>query len=355
MISVIIPVYKVEKYLRRCIDSAINQSYPDMEIILIDDGSPDKCGEICDEYAQKDTRIKVIHKENEGVCAARNSGIKQSKGEYIFFLDSDDFIDKQALGILYVHAYITDADITLGNYKVINEKNRIRLRKYFEKERLDREDLQNASVRFRYFFGKSYGVQVWNTLYKASFIRKCNILFEKKIYYGEDFLFNAELFFHYPKITLVNKYTYFYFENSESITSSFKKELTKQNIILVTCLYRFAKRIGKVKDNIDIISYCAFTAIDSSGLNIYQYSNHKLKDMLNEIREYKRSNIMNRLILALVKGRYIKDVPRKDWKIYAWIFSFLYSLNFIHLAVLLQMIRFKVRKLRIRNKIKNRK
>lgn len=89
-ISIIIPIYNVEKYLKRCIDSIVNQTYKNTEIILVNDGSPDNCGEICDEYAKIDSRIKVIHKENGGLSSARNAGIDISSGEYIMFVDSDD-------------------------------------------------------------------------------------------------------------------------------------------------------------------------------------------------------------------------------------------------------------------------
>ena len=92
-VSIIVPVYKVEKYLRKCIDSIINQTLKDIEIILVDDGSPDNCGKICDEYAAKDTRIKVIHKENGGLSSARNAGMEVAEGEYIGFVDSDDWIE----------------------------------------------------------------------------------------------------------------------------------------------------------------------------------------------------------------------------------------------------------------------
>ena len=93
LVTVIVPVYKVEPYLRRCLDSIVNQTYKNLEIILIDDGSPDNCGVICDEYAENDKRIKVIHKENGGVSRARNEGINVARGEYIAFVDSDDYIE----------------------------------------------------------------------------------------------------------------------------------------------------------------------------------------------------------------------------------------------------------------------
>ena len=101
LISVIIPVYKVEKYLNKCVDSVLNQTYKNLEIILVDDGSPDKCPEICDEYAKKDDRIKIIHKQNGGLSDARNVGIEKSTGEYITFIDSDDYVDSNYIEQLY--------------------------------------------------------------------------------------------------------------------------------------------------------------------------------------------------------------------------------------------------------------
>lgn len=114
MISVVVPVYKVEKYLERCINSVLSQSYKDLEVILVDDGSPDKCGKICDEYAKKDDRVKVIHKENGGQSSARNIGIQEAKGQYISFIDSDDYLEKNAYETLIKVATTTNADITEG-------------------------------------------------------------------------------------------------------------------------------------------------------------------------------------------------------------------------------------------------
>lgn len=100
MISIIVPVYKVERYLHQCLDSILNQTYRNLEILLIDDGSPDKCGDICEEYAQKDKRIRVFHTENKGLSAARNLGLREAKGEYIGFVDSDDWIEPNMYEIL---------------------------------------------------------------------------------------------------------------------------------------------------------------------------------------------------------------------------------------------------------------
>lgn len=122
-ISIIVPVYKAEPYLRKCIDSILNQTFKDFELILVDDGSPDRCGEICDEYALKDSRIKIIHKENSGRSSARNVGLDIAQGEYIGFVDSDDWIEPDMYEVLYSKAKIESADIIALNYNCcIGEK-----------------------------------------------------------------------------------------------------------------------------------------------------------------------------------------------------------------------------------------
>lgn len=118
-ISVVVPIYKVEKYLNRCVDSILHQTFRDLEILLVDDGSPDNCGKICDIYAQKDSRVQVIHKENGGLSSARNAGIEAASGEYLAFVDSDDWLDLDMLEILYTAACRYDAQIAECSYRRI--------------------------------------------------------------------------------------------------------------------------------------------------------------------------------------------------------------------------------------------
>lgn len=124
LVSIVVPVYKVEAYLRTCIDSIINQSYSRIEIIIVDDGSPDGCPQICDEYAKHDMRVKVIHKTNGGLSDARNHGIKESNGEYLFFVDSDDYIKRDAIEILVRNAVLSKADLVCAKHQsFIDGKN----------------------------------------------------------------------------------------------------------------------------------------------------------------------------------------------------------------------------------------
>lgn len=124
LISVIIPVYKVEDYLEKCVESVINQTYSNLEIILVDDGSPDCCGEICDKYAEKDRRIKVIHKENGGLSDARNAGMKIATGEYFAFIDSDDWVESGYFGTLYRLLKDNDADLSAISLCSVNEEGK---------------------------------------------------------------------------------------------------------------------------------------------------------------------------------------------------------------------------------------
>lgn len=117
-VSIIVPIYNVEKYLDRCIQSLVNQTLNDIEIILVDDGSPDNCPSMCDEYAQKDNRIKVIHKQNAGLGYARNSGLEIAIGEYIAFVDSDDYVDTSMYETLYKKAITISADAVFVDLKL---------------------------------------------------------------------------------------------------------------------------------------------------------------------------------------------------------------------------------------------
>ena len=124
LISVIVPVYKVEKYLRECVDSILAQTYTNLEIILVDDGSPDNCGKICDEYAQNDSRIKVIHQENGGLSAARNAGLDIATGKYIGFVDSDDYAELNMFEELHKRIIENNADLSICGVKKFGMESR---------------------------------------------------------------------------------------------------------------------------------------------------------------------------------------------------------------------------------------
>ena len=134
LISVVVPVYNVEKYIDKCINSIINQTYKNLEIILVDDGSPDNCGKICDEYAKKDNRIKVTHKENGGVSSARNIGIKNATGDWLTFVDADDWIENNFVEQLLKIGNQENAEIVLCGYNRVNRNNKCEVNASGDKE-----------------------------------------------------------------------------------------------------------------------------------------------------------------------------------------------------------------------------
>lgn len=158
MISIIVPVYKVEPYLRQCVDSILNQTYRNIEVLLIDDGSPDRCGEICDEYGAKDDRVRVFHTENRGLSAARNLGISEAKGEYIGFVDSDDWIEPDMYEVLLKQLETTGADIGVCGFWFEHGTSR--------KEANSGECIYNGKESLEALIDGLINNYVWNKLYR---------------------------------------------------------------------------------------------------------------------------------------------------------------------------------------------
>lgn len=185
-VSIIIPVYKAEKWLEKCIDSCIQQTYKNIEIILIDDGSPDSSGEICDSYSRADERVIVIHQENQGVSSARNKGISVSKGEYIIFVDSDDWIKSNMIEeLLRVSNCDNGYELVICGYDVINNVHKISSCSFFEKYECINEILTELSTRKKLSMFQT----PWNKLYISRVIKDNNIRFDESLKYGEDFSF----------------------------------------------------------------------------------------------------------------------------------------------------------------------
>ena len=165
-VSVIIPVYKVEKYLEKCIDSVINQSYSNLEIILVDDGSPDNCGKICDKYAKKDNRIRVIHKTNGGLSDARNNGIKIATGNYIAFIDSDDYVTEDYIEYLLKLIIDNNSDISIVMPYEVDENYIVK--KIFKREKIYNYNSNDALKTMLY--QKKFETSAWGKLFKKNVV-----------------------------------------------------------------------------------------------------------------------------------------------------------------------------------------
>ena len=210
LISVIVPIYNVEEYLNRCVESIVNQTYQKLEIILVDDGSPDNCPKMCDDWAGKDSRIKVIHKKNGGLSDARNAGLDIATGEYIAFVDSDDYIALDFIATLLAVMEKENSDVV--ECSVV---------KFYEDERFEKYSDNIAVTTFKTESALSgliaenpFHQHVWNKLYKADCLK--GILFPVgKL--NEDEFWTYQVFGRTQKVSKINKTMYYYFQRSDSI------------------------------------------------------------------------------------------------------------------------------------------
>ena len=218
-VSVIIPIYNSEKYLKRCIDSVINQTLKEIEIICINDGSKDNSVQILNNYSKKDDRIIIINQENSGPGVARNNGIEHSNGDYIFFLDSDDYISKNALNDLLLNAYQHNSDLVLFKRAMFDDK-----KTYYNYPIYDFKNENNfINQTFTYKNVKKYVINdaaaPFLKLYKKNLIKNAsNAHFATHIKLGEDIIFNAKVFLNAKRISYLPEYLYFYKLNEDSIT-----------------------------------------------------------------------------------------------------------------------------------------
>ena len=302
LISIVVPAYNVEKYIEKCVDSLINQTYKNIEIILVDDGSTDKTGKICDKYLKKDKRIKVIHKENGGLSDARNCGIASAKGKYILTIDSDDYVDYEITKFLYNNLKKSNADIS-----TCLPQN------FYENENKDLKDnSQNKSITLEteqaletLMYGKNITVSAWGKLYKKELFK--DVKYPKgKIY--EDVATTYLLFSKSKRVSINTKKMYYYLIRKGSIMN------TKFNKKRMDSLYFAEEETNFIKKN--------FPNIINSAINkefmeaIYIIKEIPLrKEYSNELK--KLSNVLKKYRMIIIKDK--KSTKRT--KIYSY-FSF---------------------------------
>ena len=310
-ISVIIPIYNVADYLPKCIESVINQTYKKLEIILVDDGSPDRCPEICDEYAKKDKRIKVIHKKNGGLSDARNAGLEIAKGEYISFIDSDDYINEHMYENMLSAIENVDADLCICGYDRVNDDGEIRSSSHFKNAVLSQNDAFEMLVQ-----GNVYFIVAWNKLYKRIVFDK--LLFRKGKIHEDEFIMH-HVYGECNKIVKKKKAYYYYLVRETSITGVVKgnvKQLDYVESYLDRIDYfhdegleQFASRLLPITINL-FITVRKRIGIEKQRHNCYSV---KLK---KEIKD--RCNIIDISTLSFVDRIGIKVYCKSEMLYVAW-------------------------------------
>ena len=294
LFSVIVPVYKVEQYLHTCINSVLNQSYKNWELILVDDGSPDDCPQICDEYAAKDKRLKVIHKQNGGSSDARNFGIEAAVGKFLLFMDSDDYWDDCFFLYSLSEIINNQSEIVIVNFGWV---------KYFHNSKLFVEDKRNYTINRdeqennNQFISKLvendlFTASAWNKCIKRQFVVENNLYFRKGVR-SEDIDWCGRILFLMPSMTCYNKKPYVY---RQQVSGSITASVNISHIRDIIQMIRFAQYNSEKMETNEKNMYLSFFAIQYLTLLFHINSGkfNNFPDLHNEVKEL-RSILKNDL------------------------------------------------------------
>ncbi|NSQ65201.1 glycosyltransferase family 2 protein [Enterococcus faecalis] len=279
-ISIIVPVYKVEPYLRKCVDSILAQTFTNFEVILVDDGSPDNSGKICDEYAIKDSRVRVIHKENGGLSSARNAGIDIAQGKYLGFVDSDDYIAEDMYEVLYENLKFYDADIS--SVEIIPFRDD----KYENTSKEKKEILLNKKEAIKSVLeGTDFYAYAWNKLYRKELFYN-NRYLEGETF--EDAYIIIDILLEIDKIIVSNEEKYFYLQRNDSIMG---QKFSKKTLDVIKAWQYNQKKIlshfPDLKDSYNRrLCWAYFYVLDKLILS----SNYKQIPETKEIIEFLKKN-----------------------------------------------------------------
>lgn len=245
-ISIIVPVYNVEAYLERCIDSLIHQTMKEIQVILVDDGSTDKSPEICDAYAQKDSRILVIHKSNEGQGIARNYGLEKALGEYVCFLDSDDYYELNTCETLYKHLKETNADLCCFGYQIDDKDGNLVRRPLIREKIYKKEEVRKDFIL--HYFGdlpedeNLRGFSSCMSIFRMPIIKDYKLEFpsERKVL-SEDTIFSLEFCKHASIVATLPQVFYHYCQNAASFSQGYRKDKFEKTKVLYNILKKYTE------------------------------------------------------------------------------------------------------------------
>lgn len=319
LFSVIVPIYNVEKYLTRCIESVLSQTYENFELILVDDGSPDNCPKICEDFAKKDSRIKVIHKENGGLVSARQSGIKEANGDYIFNLDGDDAVCPDALESAYEIINKTNADIVSFCYKryqngeigdtVSDLLDEGLYNKDDIKSKISPNLLSNKNMRNLFYF-------IWGKAIKRELAIKHQLNVTTKISLGEDICCSFPCYLEANSVYMSKKAVYLYTIRDDSLTTFFKTSQLTQLVEVIKSLRNLnvQKPVDFEEQTARYGCFMSFAILAAAAEgNHFKYLNEIKKLivdslLIDEIKKAKFEGITikSRIAISLMKKRQIK-------------------------------------------------
>ncbi|RDW22397.1 hypothetical protein CWR48_01445 [Oceanobacillus arenosus] len=317
-ISIIVPIYNVEEYLETCLESILEQTFSDFELILVNDGSTDKCGEICDYYAETDSRTKVIHKQNGGVSSARNKGLEVSNGKYIAFVDPDDTIEQNMYEIMYKKSIVHNADIVVCPIKtidLINNTNR-RSEIWENTDILDRTEIKIQIIPSILSNKDLSLISSVNKLYRKSLFYTNNIKFDEDKHHSEDARLNFKLLTLIESLIYVEEPLYnYYMRKRDSLTRIFREDLydyivdNKEFLIDISKVYGYEIFIKSIRNHFSKVTLSYIHEVVNSTIlitNKYRILSSILndKEFYKDLLKYKSPSIyyMSIKIICLLKN-----------------------------------------------------
>ena len=282
-LSIIVPIYKVEQYLRRCIDSLLNQDLPreEYEIILVDDGSPDNCPAICEEYARAHDNVRVVHRENGGLSAARNSGIEEAQGQYVQFVDSDDYLEPNVLKTLVDKMDADHLDVLRFNYQNVNERYEV-----FEPNKISKPfvDYRDEACDGLTFLNErlGFGCYAWQFMLRRELLENC--AFKEGIYF-EDMEWSPRLLLEAAKVTSTSLMVYNYLMRQGSITQSVaekkKRKVLDDRLSLIGSMKEQSEKVNDKRWFEGMIGQMAIGIISSASRDFWG----RRKELLKQLKE----------------------------------------------------------------------
>ena len=299
LVSVIIPIYNVERFIQKTVKSVIGQDYKNIEIILVDDGSPDNSPEIIEEMSKSDNRIICIHKENGGVSSARNAGIKIAKGEYVTFIDGDDWVSTNYVSYLLelVKKFDCEIGMNINNYSEHSDKSS------------EKKYIISSQKAIEWIYLEKIFVAVWNKIYKTSFLKKNKLYFDESIWYGEGMLFNIDCLQYVNKVAMGEKCVYHQVSNPESAMRKFNVDSNICGIKSLNVQKQHWKKNNKKIEDAWNYHRRAFNLTIASGI-----ARNNLEQKYDELYKECIYNLRHKLWISLKV-----DIPIKQKLVYiAW-------------------------------------
>lgn len=296
-VSVIVPVYQVERYLARCIDSILNQSYTDFELILVDDGTRDGCPQIMADYASRDARIREIHKDNGGLSSARNAGLDVARGEYIAFVDSDDYIAPTLLSDAVRAADESRTELVLFNYRLVTQEGEQGPYLEMRDEVIDLDALGLADYFYRYFMPYKHGQEAWCRLYRRDVIEQNGLRFAPNCeVFAEDTLFSAMYLMHVHRIAALAKPYVYYVQRGDSLMGMKKPRLCRRLITLSVRLCEYVQACGKERVLRDVLPVFCYDKLICKGIRF----DPNLEEVYDAMREMGQNPTLRALLARLI-------------------------------------------------------